>query len=229
MTGNAGYTLRIIDTLLNASAMLNDKLSKLIAKTDLVISSEQQSKLVAYVEMMNKWNKAYNLTSVRNPEEMLVKHIMDSLVVSPHLQAVTQVNSNFIDVGTGPGLPGIPLAIINPELNFTLLDSLGKRVRFMKQVKHELGLENISPVQSRVEEFEGEFAGVLSRAFASISDMVNWSHHLVAEQGKFFALKGQVDEEEIAALPNFVKVEQINPLHVPQLSGERHLVLLNKI
>ena len=209
--------------------MLNDKLSKLIAKTELNVSSEQQAQLIGYVELMNKWNKAYNLTSVRAPEDMLIKHIMDSLVVSPHLQTVTSVNNNFIDVGTGPGLPGIPLSIINPELNFTLLDSLGKRVRFMKQVKHELGLQNITPVQSRVEEFQGQFAGVLSRAFASISDMVNWSHHLVAEQGKFFALKGQVDEEEIAALPNFVKVEQIHPLHVPQLSGERHLVLLNKI
>lgn len=209
--------------------MLNKKLADLIAITNLNITDSQQDKLIAYVEMMHKWNKAFNLTSVRDPKEMLVKHIMDSLVVSPHLQTVTEVNNKFIDVGTGPGLPGIPLAIINPDLEFTLLDSLGKRVRFMKQVKHELGLENITPVQSRVEDFNDQFAGVLSRAFASISDMVNWSHHLVAQNGKFFALKGQVDQEEIAALPNFVKVEQIHPLHVPQLSGERHLVLLNKI
>ena len=160
---------------------------------------------------------------------MIVKHIMDSIVVSPHLREVTSIGKEFIDVGTGPGLPGIPLAIVNPYLNFTLLDSLGKRVRFMTQVKHELKLDNIEPVQSRVEAFSGQYAGVLSRAFASVADMVNWSHHLVAENGKFFALKGLVDEEEIEALPNFVKVEQIHSLHVPQLDGERHLVLLNKI
>lgn len=209
--------------------MLTDKLTKLIAATDLVVTAEQTDQLIAYVNLLDKWNKAYNLTSVRDPKDMIVKHIMDSIVVSPHLREVTSIGKEFIDVGTGPGLPGIPLAIVNPDLNFTLLDSLGKRVRFMTQVKHELKLDNIEPVQSRVEAFSGQYAGVLSRAFASVADMVNWSHHLVAENGKFFALKGLVDEEEIEALPNFVKVEQIHSLHVPQLDGERHLVLLNKI
>ncbi|MDO6718930.1 16S rRNA (guanine(527)-N(7))-methyltransferase RsmG [Psychrosphaera sp. 1_MG-2023] len=206
--------------------MLKNKLTKLIAQTDLKISDLQIDQLVAYVELLHKWNKAYNLTSVREPEQMLIKHIMDSLVVSPHLLSVTDINNKFIDVGTGPGLPGIPLAIINPDLEFTLLDSLGKRVRFMTQVKLDLGLKNIIPVQSRVEDFEGEFAGVLSRAFASISDMVNWSRHLVAPNGRFFALKGQLAQEEIEALPDFVKVDSIAPLVVPNLNAERHLVLL---
>jgi 16S rRNA (guanine527-N7)-methyltransferase len=209
--------------------MLTDKLSKLIAQTNLDVSPEQTEKLIAYVNLLDKWNKAYNLTSVRDPKEMVIKHIMDSIIVSPYLREVSDIGNTYIDVGTGPGLPGIPLSIINPDLNFTLLDSLGKRVRFMTQVKHELKLTNINPVQSRVEAFSGDFAGVLSRAFASVADMVNWSHHLLAENGKFFALKGQVDEEEIEALPNFVKVEQIHSLAVPQLEGERHLVLLNKI
>lgn len=209
--------------------MLNTKLTNLINKTDLIVSPEQVDLLVAYVGLLDKWNKAYNLTSVRQPEQMVVKHIMDSLVVSPHLQTVKDINSNYIDVGTGPGLPGIPLAIINPDKQFTLLDSLGKRIRFITQVKHELGLTNVTPLQSRVENHQGEYAGVLSRAFASISDMVNWSHHLVAENGKFFALKGQLDQEEIEALPNFVKVEQVHSLQVPELQGERHLVLLSKI
>lgn len=206
--------------------MLKTTLTQLIATTDLVISEQQIEQLVSYVELLNKWNKAYNLTSVREPQQMLIKHIMDSIVVSPHLRQVTSVNNNFIDVGTGPGLPGIPLAIVNPDLNFTLLDSLGKRVRFLTQVKHELGLTNITPVQSRVEDFSGQFAGVLSRAFASISDMVHWSKHLVADNGRFFALKGQLDKEEIDALPKFVKVDVINVLTVPQLNAERHLVLL---
>jgi 16S rRNA (guanine527-N7)-methyltransferase len=208
--------------------MLKTKLIQLISKTDLQISEEQVDQLIGYVEMLNKWNKAYNLTSVREPEVMLVKHIMDSIVVSPYLQQAKEINNNFIDVGTGPGLPGIPLAIVNPELKFTLLDSLGKRVRFLKQVKFELGLTNIEPVQSRVEEFSGEFAGILSRAFASITDMVEWSHHLLAKDGYFFALKGQLSKEEIEALPEFVKVESSIQLEVPELDGERHLVLLKQ-
>jgi 16S rRNA (guanine527-N7)-methyltransferase len=208
--------------------MLKTKLIQLISKTDLQISEEQVDQLIGYVEMLNKWNKAYNLTSVREPEVMLVKHIMDSIVVSPYLQQAKEINNNFIDVGTGPGLPGIPLAIVNPKLKFTLLDSLGKRVRFLKQVKFELGLTNIEPVQSRVEEFSGEFAGILSRAFASITDMVEWSHHLLAKDGYFFALKGQLSKEEIEALPEFVKVESSIQLEVPELDGERHLVLLKQ-
>jgi 16S rRNA (guanine527-N7)-methyltransferase len=208
--------------------MLNVKLTNVINQTDLNITTEQIDKLVAYVELLEKWNKAYNLTSVRDPNQMVIKHIMDSVVVSPHLQTVSDVNTKYIDVGTGPGLPGVPLSIINPDKQFTLLDSLGKRIRFITQVKHELKLENVAPLQSRVEDHQGQYAGVISRAFASISDMVNWSHHLLAPQGKFFALKGQIDQEEIEALPNFVKVEQTHSLHVPELTGERHLVLLGK-
>jgi len=209
--------------------MLKAKLTKLLSKTELILSDEQIDKLVRYVELLDKWNKAYNLTSVREPEQMVIKHILDSLVVSPHLQHVSQVGENFIDVGTGPGLPGIPLAIANPELNFTLLDSLGKRIRFITQVKHELKLDNVTPLQSRVEAHQGQYAGVISRAFASMTDMVNWSHHLLAEQGRFFALKGQLDQEEIEALPDFVKVDRVEPLLVPELDAERHLVLINKL
>ena len=127
--------------------MLKKKLTNLIDQTDLLISDQQIDLLINYVEMLHKWNKAYNLTAVRDPNEMLVKHIMDSLVVSPYLEGKT-----FIDVGTGPGLPGIPLAIINPEKQFDLVDSLGKRIRFLKQVQFELKLTNIHPVQSRIEQ-----------------------------------------------------------------------------
>ncbi len=208
--------------------MLKAKLAKLIAKTPLDVTDEQIDKLVAYVGLLNKWNKAYNLTSVREPEQMLVKHIVDSLVVSPYLSEVSDINSSYIDVGTGPGLPGIPLAIINPNYQFTLLDSLGKRIRFITQVKHELKLDNVTPLQSRVEDHQGQYAGVLSRAFASISDMVNWSHHLVAENGRFYALKGQLGQDEIDDLPEFVEVTETYALTVPELDGERHLVLLKK-
>jgi 16S rRNA (guanine527-N7)-methyltransferase len=207
--------------------MLKNKLVSLVDKTNLKISEQQLDLLVGYVNLLDKWNKAYNLTSIRNPSEMLVKHILDSLTVSEHLQ-ILKGNNTFIDVGTGPGLPGIPLAIINPDFEFTLLDSLGKRVRFMTQVKHELKLQNILPVQSRVEDFKGDFAGILSRAFASVTDMVTWSHHLLAENGKFYALKGQVDQDELSELPEFVSIDQVIPLKVPELEGERHLITMIK-
>ncbi|HAU3224163.1 TPA: 16S rRNA (guanine(527)-N(7))-methyltransferase RsmG [Salmonella enterica subsp. houtenae] len=207
--------------------MLN-KLSRLLANAGISLTDHQKTLLVAYVDMLHKWNKAYNLTSVRDPNEMLVRHILDSIVVAPYLQG-----QRFIDVGTGPGLPGIPLAIVLPDAHFTLLDSLGKRVRFLRQVQHELKLENITPVQSRVEAYPSEppFDGVISRAFASLNDMVSWCHHLPGEKGRFYALKGQLPADEIASLPDEFSVESVEKLRVPQLEGERHLVIIksNKV
>jgi len=200
-----------------------NKLNRLLENAGISLPENQKQQLVGYVELLHKWNKAYNLTSVRDPDEMLVRHILDSIVVEPHLQG-----TRFIDVGTGPGLPGIPLAIVRPDAHFTLLDSLGKRVRFLRQVQHELRLDNITPVQSRVEDFPAEpgFDGVISRAFASLTDMVNWCHHLPAEQGRFYALKGLRPDDEITALPAAFSVEEIIRLQVPALDGERHLVII---
>ncbi|MEF1283405.1 16S rRNA (guanine(527)-N(7))-methyltransferase RsmG [Vibrio sp. M250220] len=207
-------------------SQLRTQLDSLIAQTTLEVSEQQRDQLVGYVEMLNKWNKAYNLTSVRDPQEMLIKHIMDSIVVSTHLQGCS-----FIDVGTGPGLPGIPLSIMNPDKQFVLLDSLGKRIRFIKQVLHELKIENVTPVQSRVEEYQPEelFDAVLSRAFASMTDMVEWCHHLPkTDGGCFLALKGQLPQSEIEQLPEWCSVTDIKALSVPQLEGERHLVILSR-
>nr|WP_233152464.1 16S rRNA (guanine(527)-N(7))-methyltransferase RsmG [Salmonella enterica] len=205
-----------------------NKLSRLLADAGISLTDHQKTLLVAYVDMLHKWNKAYNLTSVRDPNEMLVRHILDSIVVAPYLQG-----QRFIDVGTGPGLPGIPLAIVLPDAHFTLLDSLGKRVRFLRQVQHELKLENITPVQSRVEAYPSEppFDGVISRAFASLNDMVSWCHHLPGEKGRFYALKGQLPGDEIALLPDNFSVESVEKLRVPHLEGERHLVIIksNKV
>lgn len=203
---------------------MKNKLDALLQRAGIALSEQQKNSLLQYVELLHKWNKAYNLTSVRDPQEMLVRHIMDSIVVAPHLQG-----NRFIDVGTGPGLPGIPLAIVRPTSTFTLLDSLGKRVRFLRQVQHELQLDNITPVQSRVEEFEPQppFDGVISRAFASLQDMLSWCHHLPAPvSGRFYALKGVLPEDELASLPPSIEVEQIVRLSVPELTGERHLVIL---
>jgi 16S rRNA (guanine527-N7)-methyltransferase len=200
------------------------QLDTLLAQAGISLTDQQKQQLLGYVGLLDKWNKAYNLTSVRDPKEMLVRHILDSIVVNPFLQG-----NRFIDVGTGPGLPGIPLAIVRPESHFTLLDSLGKRVRFLRQVQHELKLTNIEPVQSRVEEFlpEPPFDGVISRAFASLQDMLSWCHHLPKpESGRFYALKGVRPDDELSQLPNGVELVSVERLHVPTLDGERHLVIL---
>jgi len=206
--------------------VLEKQLEQLITQTGLDISAQHQQKLILLVELLNKWNKAYNLTSVRDPKDMLVKHIMDSVVVSPHLEG-----KRFIDVGTGPGLPGLPLAILNPDKEFFLLDSLGKRIRFIKQVIHELGLKNVKPIQSRVEEFNDNqgFDGVISRAFASLDDMLDWCHHLPHSQGKFYALKGVVPDAELAHLKPELELDDIHTLVVPELDGERHLVVIKHV
>jgi len=206
---------------------LTQQLSTLISKTDLVVSEEQIDLLIQYVELLNKWNKAYNLTSVRDPSEMLIKHIMDSLMVGGVLKG-----EHFIDVGTGPGLPGIPLAILYPERSFVLLDSLGKRITFLRQVVFQLKLTNVTPVKTRVEDYQGEqpFDGVLSRAFSSLNDMVSWCQHLITtEQGRFFALKGQYPQDEITQLPENITLVDSHKITVPELVGERHVLVLKKL
>lgn len=199
---------------------LLSKLNQLLVKTDIDLTEKQKQQLVDYVGLLAKWNKAYNLTSVRDPQQMLIRHIMDSIVVSGQLNG-----TKFIDVGTGPGLPGVPLAIVRPDSHFVLLDSLGKRIRFLKQVQHELGLTNIEPVQSRVEEYriENGFDGVISRAFASLNDMLGWCHHLPSSEGRFYALKGVIRDDEMVLPEGFV-IESITELEVPELDEQRHLV-----
>ena len=201
------------------------KLDSFLAQANIQVSKQQKDQLIELVNLLNKWNKAYNLTSVRDPQEMLVKHILDSLVVSPYLQG-----DRFIDVGTGPGLPGLPLAIINPDKQFVLLDSLGKRVSFIRNAVLKLRLTNVTPVLSRVEEYQPEekFDGVLSRAFASLKDMTEWCHHLLSSDGLFYALKGIYHQEEVQNLNDIFTVEKVVSLDVPTLVGERHLVLLTK-
>lgn len=209
----------------NLETLLAEKLEILLKSTALSVTDQQKQQLVKLVLLLDKWNKAYNLTSVRDPMEMLVKHILDSVVVSPYLQG-----DRFIDVGTGPGLPGLPLAIINPDKKFYLLDSLGKRISFIRNAVRELQLTNVETVLSRVEEFkpDHQFDGVLSRAFASLQDMTNWCSHLPNENGLFYALKGQYHQDEIEQLTSEFNIEQVIKLQIPELIGERHLIILKK-
>jgi len=205
---------------------LTAELSSLIKQSDVKVNEKQISQLIQYVELLIKWNKAYNLTSVRDPSEMLIKHIMDSLMVGKVLNG-----ESFIDVGTGPGLPGIPLAILFPERQFVLLDSLGKRITFLRQVVFQLKLANVTPLLSRVEKYQPDklFDAVLSRAFASLEDMVTWCKHLIDIDGRFYALKGQYPKDELNQLPNDVSLVKSHQIIVPKLVGERHVLELVKL
>lgn len=179
--------------------------------------------LLEYQALLAKWNKAYNLTAVRDPDEMVTRHLLDSLTVNPYLYG-----ERILDVGTGPGLPGIPLALANPDKTFTLMDSLGKKTRFIQQVINTLELTNVTVVQSRVEEFQPaeKFTTVISRAFASLQDMVNHSLHCLEKDGRMLAMKGQYPQAELDALGDEVEVLSIQQLEVPGLSAERHLVIM---
>jgi 16S rRNA (guanine527-N7)-methyltransferase len=192
------------------------------AEMSINLPNEQAAQLIDYLTMLLKWNKAYNLTAIRDPDEMLRKHIADSLSVLPWI-----VGQRFIDVGTGGGLPGIVLAIMLPNCSFTLLDSNGKKTRFLFQVKAELGLANVSVVNTRVEQFrppEG-FDGIISRAFSSLGQMHHWTQHLLAEGGRFFAMKGVYNQAEIDELPAGTSVI-CHELEIPGEEGERHLVII---
>jgi 16S rRNA (guanine527-N7)-methyltransferase len=158
-------------------------------------------KLATYLSLLEKWNKTYNLTSIRRPRDMLTLHLLDSLSVASHV--ATGEGSTLLDVGTGPGLPGIPLAIVYPHLPVFLLDSNIKKTRFLTQCKIELGLANVTVLHDRVEQVQGRFPQIISRAFASLEKMVEVCGHLLAPEGEFLAMKGQKPGDEMSAIePN---------------------------
>lgn len=191
----------------------------------LELSEHQQDLLLAYLALLQKWNRAYNLSAIRDPRDMLSLHLIDSLAVAPYLEG-----ERFADVGTGAGLPGIPLAILFPHRHFHLIDSNGKKIRFLFQVRTELGLDNVTEQQARVESLslEGGVDGVLSRAFASLADMVEGGAHLLAPGGRCYAMKGQWPENELSVLPKPFKVLAAHTLSVPGVNAERHLLVLGR-
>lgn len=191
----------------------------------LALSDFQVEQLLDYIAEFAKWNRAYNLSAVRNIDDMIVRHLLDSLAVVPHV-----VGQRFIDVGTGGGLPGIPLAICYPDRQFTLLDSNGKKTRFIFHVKTLLGLSNVTVENCRVEALQPEqlFDGVISRAFANLADMTGWCQHLLAAGGQFYAMKGQFPEAELSAIADHYRLAERIDLEVPGEDGERHLLLLRR-
>ena len=189
-------------------------------------SSQQIEQLLAYLEMLQRWNKAYNLTAIREPIQMVRLHLLDSLAIHPYVQGVKYI----IDVGTGPGLPGIPLAILNPDINFTLLDSNGKKTRFLFQAINDLSLSNAREINQRVEKYQPEntFDIILSRAFSSISDMLYQCDHLVSNNGCFLAMKGKKPDSELSQITKDYKVVELSEVNVPKIDSERHLIKIIK-
>ena len=180
---------------------------------------------LTYLRLLHRWNSSFNLTAVRDPLEMVGRHLLDSLAILPWVRG-----PRVLDAGSGAGLPGVPLAIARPEWTVVLLDSAGKKVRFLRQVRRELGLDNLEPVQERLERFRPEvgFDTVVSRAFASLADFASAARHLVAG-GRLLAMKGRYPEAELADLPDDIRVEAVEKPRVPGLQEERHLVIMSVI
>jgi 16S rRNA (guanine527-N7)-methyltransferase len=201
-----------------------DVLNQGIKQLPLALSEEQVGKLLDYLALLNKWNSVYNLTSVRDPLEMVKLHLLDSLTAVPAFAGV----ANVLDVGAGGGLPGMVLAISRPDMKVSMIDTVHKKTAFLNQVKAELGLSNVTVYTKKVQELEvkTKFDVITSRAFADLSDFVNWSGHLLQEGGRFIALKGTAPAEERERLPAPWKVQKLEPLAVPGLDAERHLVFI---
>jgi len=206
---------------------LEQCLTDSLEQQSLMISDEQLQRLIEFVHLLNKWNKVYNLTAIRDKKEMVTLHLLDSLSVLPFFIEKEALSvKKVLDVGTGGGIPGIPLAICLPEIDFVLLDSRGKKIRFIQTAIAQLGLKNVQAVHSRVEDYEvsEQFDRIISRAFASLEDMLNYCRHLCRREGLFLAMKGQILAEEIAQLPEGFKIDQINELKVSGLNAQRHLI-----
>ena len=208
--------------------LLTRLLSEGVRNMPITLSEQQIAQLIDYVGLLTKWNAVYNLTAVRDPVQMLTQHILDSLAAVPAFEHAR----NVLDVGAGGGLPGMVLAIwareARPELRVSMIDTVHKKTAFLTQAKVELGLKNVSIYTMKVEQLRVPelFDVITSRAFAELADFVNWSGHLLAPDGQFIAMKGVLPEQEMATLPATWQVTSVQPLKVPGLDAERHLIFM---
>jgi 16S rRNA (guanine527-N7)-methyltransferase len=187
-------------------------------------AAEVRERLLQYLDLLERWNQAYNLTAVRDPQQMISRHLLDSLSVLPWLESLS-----LLDAGTGAGLPGVPLAIMRPEFEVTLLDSAGKKIRFLGHVKRALGLANVHILQQRLEsaELNAAVSCIISRAFASLPKYAAAARHLLQPDTRLLAMKGRCPDEEIADLPAWIHVDRVEKLSVPGLHEQRHLVMMS--
>jgi 16S rRNA (guanine527-N7)-methyltransferase len=197
-----------------------------IKELQLDLNDKQQGQLLDYLALLFKWNAVYNLTSVRDPMQMMTHHVLDSLAAVSSFTGA----QNVLDVGAGGGLPGMVLAISRPDMKVSMIDTVHKKTAFLTQVKAELGLANVTVFTMKVQDLQvpQKFDVITSRAFADLSDFVNWSGHVLAEGGQFIALKGTAPPEEQERLPSAWKVTELRPITVPGLQAERHLVFIQR-
>ncbi len=203
-----------------------EQLAQGLAAIGLNLPVERREQLLAYLALLYKWNRTYSLTALREQDKAVSHHLLDSLSILPFVPS-----GNLLDVGSGGGMPGIPLAIVRPELRVTLLDSNSKKTAFLQQTAIELGLPNISVHGGRVEQYHPTvgFTAITSRAFAELADFVGLSRHLLAPEGVWLAMKGVWPQEEIARLPGNVRVEAVHALQVPGVDAERHLIVMRRV
>lgn len=208
---------------------LSHALTEGASQLGIEFSGQQLEQLLAYLAAFDKWNRAYNLSAVRDPEAMVSRHLLDSLSVLPYVRDLAL--NRLIDVGTGGGLPGIPLAIMMPDCQITLLDSAGKKARFLVHLQTLLGLENITVKNCRAEAYQPEigYPAVISRAFASLADLARYCEHLLDPQGVYLAMKGVYPSDEIREVEDSHKLVSAYKLNVPGSEGERHLLVLKPI
>ncbi|MDP1609555.1 MAG: 16S rRNA (guanine(527)-N(7))-methyltransferase RsmG [Sulfuritalea sp.] len=208
---------------------LPQQLREGLAALGLELPAAVQAKLLAYVALLKKWNATYNLTAIRDESQMVVQHMLDSLSVLPVLQESALAGRRWADIGSGAGLPGIPLAIARADLDMTLVETVDKKSAFQRQAKIELGLANVAVLNQRVEHMPGgTFDAVISRAFAELADFVRLAGHLPAPDGRLYAMKGVMPDDELARLPPAWTVAECVKLKVPGLEAQRHLIILER-
>ncbi len=205
---------------------LKASLSAGVLEMGLALNEAQIDQMLAYLALLSKWNAVYNLTAIRDPQEMVKQHLLDSLSAAPAFVDAR----NVLDVGAGGGLPGMMLAIAYPQTRISMIDTVSKKTAFLSQAKAELGLSNVTVFTGRVEQLEvtEKFDVITSRAFSELCNFINWSGHLLAEGGQFIAMKGVAPAQEIERLPAGWAVTGVQPLQVPGLNAERHLVFVRR-
>jgi 16S rRNA (guanine527-N7)-methyltransferase len=202
---------------------LRQRLSAGLSTLKLDLAEATIERLLDYVDLLMRWNAAYNLTAVRDAGEMVTRHLLDSLAILPHVHG-----ARLADLGAGAGLPGIPLALSKPFEDVLLVDSNGKKARFLREAVRHLRLGHTRVAESRVEAVAGEFDCITARAFATLADMLGWGGHLLSQEGRWLALKGRFPQEELDNMPVGFEIEAVHRLQVPGLDAERHLVIIKR-
>lgn len=205
------------------ASALEQRLTEGLAQLGVSAGNFPAAALLRYLELMRQWNQAYNLTSITDPDDMVVRHLLDSATARPYLGG-----QNVLDLGTGAGLPGIPLALLEPSRRFTLLDSVGKKMRFLRQVVTELRLANVVLAQARFEDWRPQrpFDTIVCRAFGSLAEIARLCETKLAPGGRLVAMKGRRPTDEVTALPAGWRAATVEPVVVPGLDAERHIVVL---